>query len=99
MEGFFRNWRERKELITRKLLAKEKKGLFQARLSSFRVRIRIYHADYLFFLSQGKKDIWTRPMQQIISLVLTNQRIPNWQIKHTFHTIQKLWSLVFIQMS
>ena len=23
MEGFYRNWRERKELITRKLLAKE----------------------------------------------------------------------------
>jgi len=35
MEGFFRNWRERKELITRKLLAKEKKGLFQARSSYF----------------------------------------------------------------
>ena len=66
------------------LLTKEKKGLFQARLPSFRVRIRICHADYLFFLSQGKKDIWIKPMQQIISLVLTNQRIPNGQIKHTF---------------
>ena len=35
MEGFYRNWRERKELITRNLLAKEKKALLQARSSYF----------------------------------------------------------------
>lgn len=35
------------------------------------------------FLSFPGEEGYTR-VQQIISLVLTNQRIPNWQIKHTF---------------
>ena len=32
------------------LLAKEKKGLFQARSSSFEGRVEVYNADYIFFL-------------------------------------------------
>ena len=50
-ERLYKNWRFLQAGgWGKKLLAKEKKGLFQARSSSFEGRVEVYNADYIFFL-------------------------------------------------
>lgn len=78
MEGFYK-----KKLVgTRKLLEKENKWLFQARLPSIRGRWGSFHADYLsFFWGMEKAHVTNY-------FIATDHKIPDQLIKITILKVE-----------